>query len=117
MLNSIELCQQHCFLNSVELCQQNHMQKSIELCQRHCMLSSVELCQITQHVKSQGVSNQIDGRPLDKSVILNYIFLFLDQHICCGHSKKTSQRDGSFYHLKQMLKLINKCRVQTRKFA
>ena len=36
------------------------------------------------------------------------IFLFLNQNICCGYSKDSSQWDGSFEHPKHMLKLIGK---------
>ena len=36
------------------------------------------------------------------------IFLFLNQNICCGHSKEPSQWDGSFEHPKYMLKLMGK---------
>ena len=35
-------------------------------------------------------------------------FLFLNQNICCGHSKEPSHRDGSFEHPKHMFKLIGK---------
>ena len=38
----------------------------------------------------------------------NLIFSFLNQNICCRYSKEPSQRDGSFEHQKQMLKLIGK---------
>ena len=36
------------------------------------------------------------------------IFLFLNINISCGHSKKTSQWDGSFEHPKHILKLLGK---------
>ena len=36
------------------------------------------------------------------------IFLFLNQNICCGHSKELSQLDGSFEHPKHMLKVMGK---------
>ena len=36
------------------------------------------------------------------------IFLFINQNICCGYTKELSQRDGSFEHPKQMLKLTDK---------
>ena len=36
------------------------------------------------------------------------IFLFLNQNICCGYSKEPSHRDGSFEHLKHMLKIMSK---------
>ena len=36
------------------------------------------------------------------------IFLFLNQNICCGHSKELSQWDGSFEHSKHMLKVMRK---------
>ena len=39
---------------------------------------------------------------------LKLIFLFLDQNIRCGYSKKTSQWDGCFKHPKQMFKLMDK---------
>ena len=41
-----------------------------------------------------------------------FIFLFLNQNMCCGCSKEPSQRDGSFENLKHMFKLKwirNKC--------
>ena len=49
------------------------------------------------------------SKPLDKKAYFKYtsIFLFLNQNICCGYSKEPSQRDGSYEHPKQMLKLIN----------
>ena len=50
------------------------------------------------------------SRPLGTcmSVYQKIIFLFLNQNICCGYSKEPSQRDGSFEHPKQMLKLMGK---------
>ena len=36
------------------------------------------------------------------------VFLFLNQHICCGYSKEPSQWEGSFEHPKHMLKIIGK---------
>ena len=38
----------------------------------------------------------------------NFIFLFLNQNICCAYSKEPSQWDGSFEHPKHMLKLMGK---------
>ena len=35
-------------------------------------------------------------------------FYFYHQNICCGYSKEPSQWDGSFEHLKHMLKLMGK---------
>ena len=35
-------------------------------------------------------------------------FLFLNQNICCGYTKKTSRWDSSFEHPKHMFKLIDK---------
>ena len=35
-------------------------------------------------------------------------FLFLNQNICCGYSKESSQWDGSFEHPKHMFKLMDK---------
>ena len=53
-------------------------------------------------------SSQYMTRTLVKSAHPNFFFLFLNQNICCGYSKETSQWDGSFEHLKQMLKLMGK---------
>ena len=36
------------------------------------------------------------------------MILFINKNICCGYSKESSQRDGSFEQTKQMLKLIDK---------
>ena len=36
-----------------------------------------------------------------------FIFLFLNQNICCRYSKEPSQCNDSFEHPKQMLKLMN----------
>ena len=47
-------------------------------------------------------------RHLEKSVLKNVIFLFLNQNICCGCSKEPSQWDSSFEHPKQMFKLMDK---------
>ena len=52
--------------------------------------------------KSGGV--EVSTRPPDKSVLLKFIFLFLNQDICCGCSKEPSQWDGSFYHPKTHVK-------------
>ena len=45
-------------------------------------------------------------RPPDKSVIENILFLFLNQNVCYGYSKETSQRDGSIEHSKHVFKLL-----------
>ena len=37
-----------------------------------------------------------------------FIFLFLNQNICCGYSKELFWRDCSFEHPKQMFKLMDK---------
>ena len=49
-------------------------------------------------------------RPLDQSIVQDqtFIFLFINQNICCGYSKEPSQWDGSFEHLKPMLRLTDK---------
>ena len=36
------------------------------------------------------------------------IFLFLNQNICCGYSKESSQSGGSFKHPKHILKVMGK---------
>ena len=46
--------------------------------------------------------------PLDKTVKLKIIFLFLNQNICCGYSKEPSQSGDSFDHKKQLLKMLRK---------
>ena len=48
-----------------------------------------------------------DFRPPDKSGWLKFIFLFLNQNICCGYSKEPSRWDGSFEHTKHMFKLMD----------
>ena len=47
-------------------------------------------------------------RPPDKSTLSKILFLFLNQNIWCEYSKEPSQCNGSFEHLKQMFKLIDK---------
>ena len=37
-----------------------------------------------------------------------WVFLFLNQNICCWYSKEPSRWDGSFEHPKQMFRLIDK---------
>ena len=40
--------------------------------------------------------------------MLSFLFLFLNWNICCGYSKEPSPWDGSFEHLKRILKLMGK---------
>ena len=51
---------------------------------------------------------EIRIRPLIRGCYSKIVFLFLDQNICCVHSKESSQRDGSFEHPKHMFKLMGK---------
>ena len=47
------------------------------------------------------------------SAYLKIIFLLLTQNICCRYSKEPSQWNGSFEHLKQMFKLMDKIKLKT----
>ena len=47
----------------------------------------------------------LSSRPPEKSAYLKIIFLYLNQNMCCGYSKETSQWDGSFEYPKHMFNL------------
>ena len=59
-------------------------------------------CHVNDHVSKSLSGLQIRVRTG------KLFFLLLNQYICCGYSKETSQSDGSFEHPKHMLKLMGK---------
>ena len=74
---------------------------------------------IGHNLKRQSVACQLNLTPLfilvklaagslDKREQSKFIFLFLNQNICCGYSKEPSYGDGAFEHPKHMLKLMDK---------
>ena len=52
---------------------------------------------------ASGLLSLVKSMPTKK-----FIFLFLNQNICCGYSKEPSQGDASFEHPKHMLSLMGK---------